>query len=155
MRVVVVRSVDQHHIVEAIVLPVPAIGDLLGAVSRERVAVEPGEVADIDDVLDVVQPIRIDVTDLDALGAVLHAQHVVERQQWRRGGAEIAEDEPAEFLDGIARESDLILEAAALGLGRLLKALAIPRVEPAMIRAANRITLDAAVIEREATMGAA
>ena len=111
--------------------------------------------ADIDDVLDVIEPVGVDRLDLHVLDPVLHHQHVEERQQRRGLGAHIGPDEAAQLLHLVGSELDLVLEAAALGLGRLLQALAGPVIEPAVIRAAKAVAFDPAVIEREAAMGAA
>jgi hypothetical protein len=86
---------------------------------------------------------------------VLHEQHVVLRQQRRGLGPEIAEDQAAELLGAIRLERDLVLEGAGLGLGRLLQATAGPIVEPAVIRAAQAVLLDAAVVEGDAAVRAA
>ena len=58
-------AVDQHHVVGAVFGALPMIGDPLSAVGGKSVAVQSGEMADVDDVLDMVHPIRIDVADLD------------------------------------------------------------------------------------------
>ncbi len=149
---VVVDPLDQHHVVSAVVRALPLVGDLAGPIRWERIAVQPGQVADVDDVLDVVEPVRVHRLHLHRLDAALHEQHVVQWQQRRRLGAQVAEHQAAELLRLVRLQPNPLLERAALWLGGLLHTLPRAIVEPAMIRATQARALDAAVVQRHAPM---
>ncbi len=152
----VVDALDQHDVVDAVLLALPVVANLLGSICRECVAVKPGKMADIHRVLDMLEPVGMDRLDLDSLDPVgAHVEHVVLGQKRGRIGAQIPKDDAAVFLGPVRPELDAISEAGRLRLGRLLQAVTRPIVEPAMIRAAQAVTFHPPEIEGHAAVCAA
>ena len=128
----VVDAFDVHNVVEAVRLPIPLIGDLARAVRGKCIPMEPRQVADVDNVLDVVEPARLHRLLQDLFDTIVPAQDVIERQQRRRFRSHVGEDEPAAFLRAIARQTHFFFERTAVGFGRLLEAYAaVAEITPA------------------------
>ena len=68
------------------------------------------------------------------------------RNQGRRLRAEVAPDHPAELGHGVAADVDLVLERTAFGFVRLVETCAGAVELPAVIRAANAVSIRNAVV---------
>src|SRR5581483_342163 len=78
-------------------------------------------------------------------------QRLVEREHRRLARTHVSENNSAQLFAGIRAMANLVLEVAALGLGRLLQTSPVHAIKPAVIE-----TAQAAVFEpAEAKIGAA
>ena len=102
----------------------------------------------IDHVLDALQPIAVDIAALDDLVAIGLEQQIVAREFRHRLRPNIGEDETGDFAHGISALADLVLEVAERRLARLIEALAVGGIEPAVIAAAQPLFFDPAVFQR-------
>jgi len=108
------------------------------------VAVEPLEVQGVQRVLVALQPVAGQGHGPGGAYAGPH-EYLVARQQRRGQRPEIGEDEAAQLLYGVGLQLDLVLEARADRLRRLVEAVAVHVEEPAVVGAADAFGLGHAV----------
>jgi hypothetical protein len=150
---VVVAIMDAVRIFEIHLDPVIALDPLAHIRPRHRkLGIDAGmkrhDMETIDHVLDALQPIAVDVAGAEDFVALRVEEQVIigEFRRWLR--PDIGEDHARDLAHGIGALPHLVLEVAEGGLARLIEALALCVVEPAVIAAAQALLLDAAVFER-------
>ncbi len=121
---------------------------------RQVMAVQPLEVRRVDAVLHDLQPVARDERAADVAQHTLPDEEIVARQQRRRLGAQVGEDQAAQLLRAVGRRASA---REPLGRGRPhrdLEAASRGRELPAVVGAADAVRLDAAVAKRRAPVRA-
>ena len=133
----------------------PEAGALLHVLPPVRV--RPFDVYGVEGVLLTLEPVAGQVGDRDVADGVVPNEGLPQRQERDGGRAEVGEHEAPRSLHRIARNLDLLLEAAVGAhrlLERLLDALARLVVAPAMVHATQAMLFGDAVREVDAAMRA-
>src|SRR4029077_15415739 len=109
-----------------------------------KVLMESLDVNRIERIFHDLKPVTGDRRRADiAQDSVTHKQ-IQARQERRRRRAQVREDQPAELLNGIGRDTDALFKSAVGILGlliRLLEKSSVPIIQPTVISASEAVVL--------------